>query len=82
MQRRYRVLRTRRGHLLKVPPAAAVSAPFVPPLIHQHRKARLPPHHRRQRHLLWTPPPPVPPPVIFTYGVPYFRWSYGTPYTG
>lgn len=22
------------------------------------------------------------PPVIFSYGIPCFRWGYGTPYTG
>lgn len=25
---------------------------------------------------------PAGPPVIFSCGIPYFRWSYGTPYTG
>jgi hypothetical protein len=25
---------------------------------------------------------PAEPAAIFTYGIPYFRWSYGTPYAG
>jgi hypothetical protein len=74
MQRRYRVLRTRRGRLLKVPPATAASVAPPPSLIHRHRGARPRPH--RGRHLLWAvpiaPPPPPPPPgagAFFSAGV-------------
>jgi hypothetical protein len=78
VQRRYRVLRTRRGRLYKVPPAGARTG-AVPPLISRHRKARLP-WHRLHGHLLWTPPVPQAPAVVFTYGEPYFEWEYGTPH--
>jgi hypothetical protein len=62
MQRRYRVLRTRRGHLLWFPERQPVTPAVLPPTRRRH-PGHLPPHHRRG-HLLQVPPPqrgPVPP---------------------
>jgi hypothetical protein len=77
MQRRYRVLRTRRGHLLKVPPPRAVTTgPLVPPLIHRHRNARYRPH--RGRHLTRAPiliPPP--PGIVLSAGPARWNWTAG-----